>query len=371
MDSNMKRVVIATFMGHFVDDGLVLMLPLLIPFIARDFNLSYIQIGIFSGSLILTLGIGQMVSGYISDLYKVKWPFIAFGLAVLCLSLFTMAFCTSYLCLIALNLLAGFGASFYHPCGIALLVKSMKQNIRGKILGIHGVGGGIGILFYPVCAGMILNTWSWHEVLYILPLTGLVSVALFFLVKEEPSSPAEREHFPLFRKDTLLMCLLFGCFAMVFRGFVTFFPVRLGEIGFSTASVTGAITLFYGTGVVAEFVAGILTDRYSRKNLLFISLLTASVLMLVLFQSVWLFLIPLGFVLYVVWVPATTVYVERIPAAWYGTALGLVQGAAGLLAASSPVIMGIIAERNGVPASFLFLSAVGAAGALIILKLKK
>jgi MFS family permease len=94
-------------------------------------------------------------------------------------------------------------------------------------------------------------------------------------------------------------------------------------------------------------------------------------LVLVLFHSVWVFLVPLGFVAYVVWVPATAAYVEGIPEAWYGTALGLVQGLAGLMAASSPVIMGVIAERNGVPASFFFLSAVGVAGAAVALKLKK
>jgi MFS family permease len=371
MDSKMKRVVAATFMGHFVDDGLVLMLPLLIPFIARDFNLSYTQIGIFGGSLVLTLGFGQILAGYVSDFSKVKWPFISFGLAVLSLSLFAMSFCSSYSCLIMLNLLAGFGASFYHPCGIALLVKSMKEKIRGRILGIHGVGGGIGILMYPVCAGIILNKWGWHEVLFILPLTGLVSSVLFFFVKEEHSSHVGRKHFPLIQRESLLMCALFGCFSMFFRGFVTFLPVQLEEIGFSTASVTGAITLFYATGVVAELTAGFLTDMYSRKKIVSLSMLAGSVLVLVLFHSVWIFLVPLGFVAYVVWVPATAAYVEGIPEAWYGTALGLVQGLAGLMAASSPVIMGVIAERSGIPASFFFLSAVSVVGAAVALRLKK
>ena len=152
------------------------------------------------------------------------------------------------------------------------------------------------------------------------------------------------------------MFALFGCFAMFFRGFITFLPVQLGEIGFSTVSVTGVVTLFYGVGVFGELVAGFLTDLYSRKKILFISMLAASVLVLILFRSVWVIIIPLGFVAYVVWVPATAVYVEGIPEAWYGTALGLLQGLAGLMAALSPMIMGVIAEKNGIPSSFFFLS---------------
>jgi MFS family permease len=364
----MKRVMAATFMGHFVDDGLVLMLPLLIPFMARDFNLSYTQIGFLGGSLVLTLGIGQVIAGYVSDFSKVKWPFIAFGLAILSLSLFGMSFCQSYNCLIGFNLLAGFGASFYHPCGIALLVKSMKNKVRGKILGIHGVGGGIGILLYPVCAGVILTKWGWHEVLFMLPLTGLIAAFLFFFVKEEPLY-AERKRSPLINKRSLLMITLFGCFAMFFRGFITFLPVQLGELEFSTVSITGVVTLFYGIGIVGELVAGYLTDLYSRKKIIFVSMVVASVLVLILFQSVWVVIIPLGFVAYIVWVPATAVYVEGIPEAWYGTALGLLQGLAGLMAASSPMVMGVMAERSGVPSSFFFLSLVAVAGALLSLKI--
>jgi FSR family fosmidomycin resistance protein-like MFS transporter len=366
---HMKRIITATFMGHFSNDGLILMLPLLIPFIARDFNLSYTQIGFLGGSLVLTMGIGQIFAGFISDFSRVKWPFLFLGLIILSLSLFAMSFCSSYNCLILFNLLAGIGASFYHPCGIALLVKSMKGSIKGKILGIHGVGGCIGILVYPVLAGVILSKWGWEQALFILPLTGIVSAFLFFLVKEEPFY-AKREKTTLIKRSSIVMILLFGCMAMFFRGLVTFLPVQLDEIGYSAASVTAVVTLFYGTGVVGELSAGFLTDVYSRKIILVTSLAAASLLVLILFKSVWIFVIPLGFCAYAVWVPATAVYVEGVPEAWYGTALGLLQGLAGMMAFLSPLAMGIIAEKSGVATSFIFLSFVAVTGALLSLKIE-
>ncbi len=357
-------------MGHFANDGLVLMLPLLIPSIAREFDLSYTQIGLLGGSLVLTLGAGQVLTGYVSDFAKVKWPFISLGLIILSVSLFAMSLSSSYAWLILFNLLAGLGASFYHPCGIALLAKSMKDKIKGKVLGIHGVGGGIGILVYPLLAGMMLEEWGWRHVLFVLFPTGIVTALLFFLTKEEPAFYKGRKRHNLFSKDTIFMIALFGCLAMFYRGFVTFLPVQLEEIGYSTASVATVVTLFYGTGVVGELLAGFLTDRYSRKKLLFISLVAASVLVAFLFQSVWVYIIPLGFAAYVVWVPATAVYVEGIPEAWYGTALGLLQGLAGLMAFLSPMIMGVIAEKGGLSGSFLFLSAVSLIGAFLSLKVR-
>ena len=359
-----------TFVGHFTNDGLVLMLPLLIPFIARDFDLSYTQIGLLGGSLVLTLGVGQVFTGYISDLSKVKWPFISLGLIILSVSLCAMSFCNSYTCLILFNLLAGFGASFYHPCGIALLVKSMKDKIQGKILGIHGVGGGIGILVYPVLAGVILSKWGWRHALLILFPTGIIAAFFFFFSREEPSFYAGRKHYRVLNRESLLLIALFGCLAMFYRGFVTFLPVRLEEIGYSVASVTMVVTLFYGTGVIGELTSGFLTDRYSRKWIVFVSLLAASILVVILFQSVWILVIPLGFVAYTVWVPTTAVYVEGVPEAWYGTALGLLQGLAGLMAFLSPIAMGFIAEKSGIASSFFFLCVVALTGAFLSLRTK-
>lgn len=365
----LKRIVAVTFVGHFVNDGLVLMLPLLIPFIARDFMLSYLQIGLLGGSLVLTMGAGQIATGYLSDFSKVKWPFIALGLFILSGSLFSMSFSTSYTWLIFFNLLAGFGASFYHPCGIALLVKSMKDTIQGKILGIHGVGGCAGILVYPVLAGILLTTKEWEYVLMVLPPTGVVAALLFFFTREEKSDYTKRERTQLIKKKSILIIALFGCIAMIFRGFVTFFPVRLEEMEYSAASVATIVTVFYGTGVVGELSAGFLSDKYSKKWILTSALLAASVLLLILFQAVWVVIVPLGIVCYVVWVPATAMYVEGVPEAWYGTALGLLQGLAGLMAFLSPMIMGFIAEQYSISFSFSFLSGVAVAGALLSLKI--
>ncbi len=317
----------------------------------------------------MTLGIGQVFTGYISDFSSVKWPFLFLGLTILSVSLLAMSFCSSYTCLIVCNLSAGLGASFYHPCGIALLVKTMKTQIKGKILGIHGVGGCIGILVYPVLAGVILSRWGWEHALLFLSPTALAAAFLFFFTREEKFS-AKRERSRLLHRESVLLICLFGCIAMFFRGLVTFLPVQLAEIGYSPASVTTVVTIFYGTGVIGELSAGFLSDMYSRKNMLFTSLLAASILVAILFRSVWIFVLPLGFFSYLVWVPIVAVYVEGVPEAWYGTALGLLQGLAGLMAFLSPMIMGVIAERSGIPVSFLFLSAVALTGSLLALRIR-
>lgn len=366
---SIQRVLVITFFAHFINDGLIMTLPLLIPFMARDFNLSYTQIGILGGSFMLTMGIGQFFSGYLSDLSQKKWPFLSFGLVLTSLSLFAMSFSSSYAHLLCFNLLAGLGASFYHPCGVALLAKCMGK-IKGKILGIHGAGGCVGILVYPAIAGILLSTEGWGHVLFVLGPTALIAAALFLFTNEEPVL-RERNTFPLVHTDSITLIVLFGCIAMFFRGFITFFPVQLEEMGYSAVSVATAVTIFYGTGVVGETAAGFLSDKYSKRWIVATSLAAASVLVLILFQEVWILIVPLGFVAYVVWVPVLAVYVEGVPEAWYGTALGVFQGISGLMAFLSPIAMGVVAERTGVSSSFAVLSFVGIAGALLSLRMQK
>ncbi len=367
---DMKRIISVTFVGHLANDGLVLMLPLLLPFIRRDFDLTYIQTGILAGSLVLTLGAGEILTGFISDFARVKWPFLSLGLIILSLSLLAMSFCSSYPCLVVFNLSAGLGASFYHPCGIALLAKSMKKKIKGKVLGIHGVAGCIGIVVFPILAGIILEKWDWEHALLFLAPVGLGGAFLFSFIKEEGSFRAERKRSTLLHKDSVLLIILFGCIAMFFRGLVTFLPVQLEETGYPAASVAAVVTIFYGTGAIGELSSGFLSDVYSKKRILFISFLAASFLVLILFRSVWIFVFPLGFFAFWVWVPVTALYVERAPEERYGTALGLLQGFGGLMAFSSPIIMGVIAEQRGISASFVFLSAIALTGSLLSLRIK-
>ena len=157
---------------------------------------------------------------------------------------------------------------------------------------------------------------------------------------------------------------------MFFRGLVTFLPVQLEETGYPAASVAAVVTIFYGTGAVGELSSGFLSDVYSKKRILFLSFLAASFLVLILFRSVWILVFPLGFFTFLVWVPVTALYVERAPEERYGTALGLLQGLGGLMAFSSPMIMGVIAERSGISTSFIFLAVIALTGSFLSLRIK-
>jgi FSR family fosmidomycin resistance protein-like MFS transporter len=66
------KILIILSLAHFTNDGLVLLLPIMLPLIAKDLNLSYIEIGVLGGSILISHGIGQFLAGYYSDKIKRK-----------------------------------------------------------------------------------------------------------------------------------------------------------------------------------------------------------------------------------------------------------------------------------------------------------
>ena len=71
----------------------------------------------------------------------------------------------------------GLFCSIYHPVGIAWVVNSSKK--KGKVLGINGMFGGIGIGLGAFIAGTLVDYYGWHSA-FIIP--GIISILLSFIV---------------------------------------------------------------------------------------------------------------------------------------------------------------------------------------------
>ncbi|MEM3381720.1 MAG: MFS transporter, partial [Candidatus Bathyarchaeia archaeon] len=85
----------------------------------------------------------QPLIGYLSDLTGYKKIYLASGLALMGLSLFSIQFATSLIMIFPLTFLAGLGFSIYHPISMSLINTAYIER-RGFGLGFHGLGGSLG-----------------------------------------------------------------------------------------------------------------------------------------------------------------------------------------------------------------------------------
>ena len=199
--------------------------------------------------------------------------------------------------LVIMGLLGG----LYHPAGLSLISRGVRQ--RARALGIHGAGGNIGTALSPLIAGGLAGIWSWRaSFLFFAILAITVAAATWRARVEEPCASATRSTKPL--RPTLLvplamMFIINAGFGFIFRGLTTFLPLHLSTnlgfdiAGFEPVVIGGAFATFallFGVG--GQYIGGELGERIPRHRLLVpLATLTIPALLLMAAASGWLLLV--------------------------------------------------------------------------------
>jgi MFS family permease len=356
------------------NDGAELILPTLLPVMAREFNLSYSQTGILGGSMIIALGFGQILMGYLSDATGKRKIFVSLGLALLSLGLFGVSRSTSYGELILFNLVAGFGASAYHPVGVSTISELFKNGKKGKALGIHGTGGNIGMTLFPLFSGLLADQFGWRVAFMIFPVIGISLSALFFTLVREPFKTGKTTRLKLMLNPTLLMIAIsLGFISMAARGMAVFFPMRLNSIGYSSSQVGALFSLLFGAGIIGQYSGGYFSDVYPKKQLVAYLCIISSIVLLIPFfmeNTILIIIIVLvaGFTKDAVWPPLFGLFTDKAPEQFYGTTLGMFFSLGYIMASQAPIIMGFLSDYVTFSVSMFLIVAFGVAAALSIRK---
>ncbi len=278
----MKTKDLATLsLAHFTNDGLVLLLPILLPLIAKDLKLSYIEIGILGGSILISHGIGQFIFGYYSDKIKRRSDLVTSGLILSSVNIFLVGVSYSYFQLQILAILVGLTTSVYHPVGFSIL-STMFRN-KGKAIGIHGAIGSIGLVIFPIIAGIITEEYNWRLVFKLIPVIGLIAGILYYILtkdlKDDNAAFKTKINMQFFTKDILAIIFVYSTTTMVSFGFMTFLPVKLALLNYSPSMIGIYISVFYGMGIIGQYIGGIMVDKFNLKRITSISLIITAFLL--------------------------------------------------------------------------------------------
>jgi FSR family fosmidomycin resistance protein-like MFS transporter len=198
--------------------------------------------------------------------------------------------------LVIMGLLGG----LYHPAGLSLITRGVRQ--RARALGIHGAGGNVGTALAPLVAGGVAGIWSWRASFMFFAIVAItVATVTYRSYMEEPDRDARASTKP--PRPTLLfpLALMFVVNAglgFIFRGLTTFLPLHLsinlgfGIAGFEPVVVGGAFATFALLfGVAGQYLGGELGERFSRHRLLLpIAALSIPALFAMAFSTGWVLL---------------------------------------------------------------------------------
>ena len=316
-----RTYVLAASLTHALVHAVELTYAALLLSIGAEFGGDLLLLGVFANIGGFAFGLGALPAGFLVDRYG--------SVIILRITLITTALASVIVAVspnevmfgVALALL-GVSAGLYHPAGFAMLARTVR---RARNVGLHGMIGNLGIAGAPAVAAALAVAFDWRAAYLLLAaLAGLGFIAALRLDGRGPvpapapsapsapaapaaptpppaqelhqgptatgtatrpttEAPASIDQLP-FRYRWLPLILVYTAFVVngfIYRGSITFMPTLIEEeitfsvFGWSGTAVAGALTtIALLGGAVGWYAGGVLADRYPKRRMRIIWLLT-------------------------------------------------------------------------------------------------
>jgi len=339
-------------------------ISVVLPEIAKEFNLVEAQSGAFFSSLFLGTAMTLAISGYISDRFGRGITSTA-GLSLISMGLLSAGYSSSYLMFLGSFFTAGLGLGIFVSSLYAVMGEILPRS-RGFLTGLTNSFYGLGSFLGPWLSGVIASQYGWRMPFYILGLAGIpIAFGLWFSRFRLSSNPKrdkeERRTKTSYRRmlktrNVLVVSITMFVANLGFGSFAAWAPTFLSSVGRLDITQTGlAFGIWALTGGVGAIVLGWLSDRLSRRVAILGSGILAAIFAYVYFTSVNAFSIivglsaALGFASFAYWSLSISLAQDSVDQAVIGSVTGLVQNIsiiaeiiAPLMAATLIMAIGIV-----------------------------
>jgi FSR family fosmidomycin resistance protein-like MFS transporter len=126
--------------GHMLSHFYVLCLPPMFLAWARDFDVSFAELGLSVAVMSIATAILQTPVGFLVDRWGAR-PFLVGGTLLMSLTIAAMGFATAYWQIVLLSLLSGVGNSVIHPADYSILAGSIGREKIGRSFALHTFTG--------------------------------------------------------------------------------------------------------------------------------------------------------------------------------------------------------------------------------------
>jgi len=261
--------------GHTLDHLFLLIFPTVVLVMAPEFGRTYSEMLPLALGGFIAFGAGSLPAGWLADRWSRHGMIVVFFLGIGAASMLTGFAQTPLQIAAGLTLIGAFGA-IYHPVGVAMLVSGRDK--VGKVLGVNGVFGNLGVAFAALVAGALAHWIHWRAA-FIIPgvITIAVGIAFAMLVRRErgESRSARRAGAPRHTRGALarvfaILTVTTICGGIIFNSTTIAMPKvfdeRLTALTSTTLGIGVLVSLVYAFAAMAQLVVGHYLDRRSIKQ---------------------------------------------------------------------------------------------------------
>lgn len=244
----------------------------LLPAIQQDFQMSFSQMGTFTGVYGLVALVVSVPAGILAKQYGEK-RILCIGLAILALGLFGLSIAENYGQGISARVVWIFGYRLAFVCVMTAIALTAPAHLKGRAMGVLGATAALAtVLGAPFCA-QIAESLGWRQAVMAfggMTLVGLTVFSMFYrqrpeVIQAARSGGKSQGAFSAFRIPIVWTIPLLGLtnaggFAATF-----FLPsVLKAEFQLDASEAAGVISMAYIAAIAVNPLCGYLADRYNR-----------------------------------------------------------------------------------------------------------
>ncbi len=299
--------LLANALMHLVNDGCFVALYPVLPLMAKEFGLSYAQVGMLKTALSGSSTAFQLPMAGLAERFG-EITFIALGMVWVAAGLMIIGLATSFVQVLLLIFCAGSGGSVQHPVASSYISREYEGRQRGSALGVLNFAGDLGKLIVPAVFAFSLTWYGWRHSLFALGAVSLLfSLGFWYTLRpRERRSQAARQATALNTTKGwgILHPATFSCLlgigvldASVRNALLTFIPFLLMEKGITEASASLLLTVIFAGGAAGKLGCGLLADRLGTTRMIVMTEVLTGLCVLLLLPTNRLLLLPLLFFL--------------------------------------------------------------------------
>ncbi len=373
VERNVFRLGIVSF---FTDISSEMIYPLVPIFITETLGVPRAILGVIEGLAESTSSIFRVVSGWFSDKVGKRKPFALVGYGVSAVAKLLLAVAFHWPTVLVARVVDRFGKGLRSSPRDALIAQWTPPSVRGRGFGFHRAADTAGAVLGPLIALALLALIgeNFRPIFALALVPAVLGVIVLRGVSDRPPAPEERGSQPRLRfRDFGRAYYVFLVISLIFalgNSSDVFIILRARNLGLGVSEAVLAYALYNVVYALLSMPAGIASDRVGRRRVIAggFGVFAVAYLGFAVIDAgayVWLLFAVYGVYMALTEGVGRALVADFVGAQWRGTALGLYQGAMGLMILLSSILAGVLWDQVGASAPF-FLGGSTAALAFLL-----